>query len=53
MLFTSHDHQFVETIANRIIEITPNGVIDRRMSYDEYLQDDEVKKQRAALYPKA
>ena len=53
MLFTSHDHQFVETIANRIIEITPNGVIDRRMSYDEYLQDDEVKKQRAASYPKA
>ena len=53
MLFTSHDHQFVETIANRIIEITPNGVIDRRMSYDEYLQDCEVKKQRAALYPKA
>ena len=53
MLFTSHDHQFVETIANRIIEITPNGVIDRRMSYDEYLQDDEVKKQRAALHPKA
>ncbi len=53
MLFTSHDHQFVETIANRIIEITPNGVIDRRMSYDEYLQDGEVKKQRAALCPKA
>ena len=53
MLFTSHDHQFVETIANRIIEITPNGVIDRRMSYDEYLQDDEVKKQRAASYPKS
>ena len=53
MLFTSHDHQFVETIANRIIEITPNGVIDRRMSYDEYLQDGEVKKQRAASYPKA
>ena len=53
MLFTSHDHQFVETIANRIIEITPNGVIDRRMSYDEYLQDSEVKKQRAELYPKA
>ena len=53
MLFTSHDHQFVETIANRIIEITPNGVVDRRMSYDEYLQNGEVKKQRAASYPKA
>ena len=38
ILFTSHDHQFIETIANRIIEITPTGMIDRRMSYDEYLE---------------
>lgn len=38
MLFTSHDHQFVQTIANRIIEITPNGLIDKQMTYDEYLQ---------------
>ena len=37
MLFTSHDHQFIQTIANRIIEITPNGLIDKEMSYDEYL----------------
>ena len=45
MLFVSHDHQFIETIANRIIEITPNGLIDRTMSYDEYLENDDVKKQ--------
>lgn len=38
MVFTSHDHQFIQTIANRIIEITPDGIIDRRMSYDEYLE---------------
>jgi len=38
LLFTSHDHQFIETIANRIIEITPTGMIDKRMSYDEYLE---------------
>ena len=38
ILFTSHDHQFVNTIANRIIEFTPDGLIDRRMTYDEYLE---------------
>lgn len=38
ILFTSHDHQFVQTVANRIVEITPAGIIDRRMSYDEYLE---------------
>lgn len=52
MLFVSHDHQFIETIANRIIEITPNGLVDRRMTYDEYLENAEVKKQLAALYTK-
>lgn len=50
MLFVSHDHQFIQTIANRIIEITPNGIIDRRMTYEEYLEDGEVKKQQAQLY---
>ncbi|MNN98692.1 ABC transporter ATP-binding protein uup [compost metagenome] len=39
-LFVSHDHQFVQTIANRIIEITPKGVVDKRMTYDEYLGQD-------------
>ena len=52
MLFTSHDHQFVQTIANRIIEITPNGLIDQKMSYDEYLENEELKKRREAVYQK-
>lgn len=52
MLFVSHDFQFIQTIANRIIEITPNGVMDRRMTYEEYLENADVKKQLAALYGK-
>ena len=47
ILFTSHDHQFVQTVANRIIEITPNGIIDKRMTYDEYLESDASEKKRA------
>jgi len=50
MIFTSHDHQFIETIANRIIEITPNGIVDKQMTYDEYLEDPTVQKQLADLY---
>jgi ATPase subunit of ABC transporter with duplicated ATPase domains len=50
VLFTSHDHQFVQTIANRIVEITPNGVIDRMMTYDEYLESAEVKALRERMY---
>ncbi len=42
ILFTSHDHEFVQTIANRIIEITPKGIIDRQMSYDEYLENEDI-----------
>lgn len=52
VLFVSHDHQFIQTIANRIIEIMPNGIVDRQMSYDEYLANADVKKQLAALYGK-
>lgn len=52
MLFVSHDHQFIQTIANRIIEITPKGLIDRTMTYDEYLENAEVKKQLADKYSK-
>lgn len=52
MLFVSHDHQFIQTIANRIIEITPNGLVDRTMTYDEYLENPEVKKQLAEQYGK-
>lgn len=51
ILFTSHDHQFIQTIANRIVEITPNGVIDRTMSYDEYLENEEIAKLRERMYP--
>jgi ATPase subunit of ABC transporter with duplicated ATPase domains len=50
ILFTSHDHQFVQTIANRIIEITPNGIVDKQITYDEYLEDDALQKQVSALY---
>jgi ATPase subunit of ABC transporter with duplicated ATPase domains len=50
ILFTSSDHQFVQTVANRIIEITPKGTIDKLMSYDEYLQDNDVKELRKTMY---
>ncbi|MGG1443162.1 ATP-binding cassette domain-containing protein [Brevibacillus laterosporus] len=50
MVFVSHDHQFVQTIANRIIEITPNGIIDKMMTYDEYLESEEIKRLREKLY---
>jgi ATPase subunit of ABC transporter with duplicated ATPase domains len=46
VLFSSHDHQFIQTVANRIIEITENGMIDMQMQYDEYL-DRKENKQRA------
>ncbi len=49
VLFASHDMQFVDTVANRIIELTPNGIIDKRMTYDEYLFDENVKEQRQQL----
>ncbi|GFE60948.1 ABC-F family ATP-binding cassette domain-containing protein [Geobacter sp. AOG2] len=50
VLFASHDHEFVSTIANRIIEITPGGVIDRVMGFDEYLESDDVIRERDELY---
>lgn len=50
VLFTSHDHQFVNTIANRIVEITPYGFIDRITTFDEYMQDTEIQKARDNLY---
>jgi len=50
VLLTTHDHQFMQTVASRIIEIGPNGMIDKLMTYDEYLADDRVKESRAALY---
>jgi ATPase subunit of ABC transporter with duplicated ATPase domains len=50
VLFASHDHEFVQTVANRIIEITPNGFIDKLMTYDEYIESDKVAEQKEALY---
>ncbi len=52
ILFTSHDHEFVNTVVNRIIEITPNGVIDRLMTFEEYIKSTDVAKQRKALKKK-
>jgi ATPase subunit of ABC transporter with duplicated ATPase domains len=50
VLFTSSDHEFVHTVANRIIEVTPNGIIDKLSTYDEYLSNPKIKEQRAAMY---
>ncbi|MEZ0608854.1 ABC-F family ATP-binding cassette domain-containing protein [Fibrella sp. WM1] len=50
VLFSSHDHQFVQTIANRIIELAPNGMLDKLMTYDEFISDPRVKQQREELY---
>ena len=50
ILFTSHDHEFISTIANRIIEITPEGVIDRMMPFDDYMQDQQVRELREEYY---
>ena len=52
-LFASHDHQFVQTIANRIIDITPDGVVDRVTTYDEFLANETVQQQIAAKYKDA
>ncbi len=52
-LFTSHDHEFTHTVANRIIEITPTGLIDKRMSYDDYLNDKNIRAQREKMYGSA
>ena len=50
VLFTTHDHEFAQTVANRVIELTPNGAIDRYMTFDEYMQDKKIKEQRDKLY---
>ncbi|MGI8385096.1 ABC-F family ATP-binding cassette domain-containing protein [Robertmurraya sp. P23] len=50
LMFASHDHQFIQTIANRIIEITPNGIVDKQMTYDEYLENSEIQKQVEEMY---
>ena len=53
LLFASHDLQFIDTVANRIIELTPDGIIDRRMNYEEYLADETLKSQRQKMYKMA
>lgn len=50
MIFSSHDHQFVQTVANRIMEITPTGLVDKQMTYDEFLENEELQKQIAEMY---
>ena len=50
ILFASHDHEFIETVANRIIELTPNGTIDKMMEYDEYIADDHIKELKDKMY---
>ncbi|REG88060.1 ABC-F family ATP-binding cassette domain-containing protein [Winogradskyella sediminis] len=50
ILLTTHDHEFAQTVGNRIIELTPNGVIDRYMTFDEYMNDKKIKEQREKMY---
>jgi ATPase subunit of ABC transporter with duplicated ATPase domains len=50
VLFSSHDHEFIETVANRVIELTPNGIIDKMMNYDEYITSDHIKELRKKMY---
>jgi len=50
MLFTTHDHEFAQTVANRVVELTPNGVIDRYTTFDEYMQDKKIKELRDKMY---
>ena len=50
ILFASHDHEFIETVADRIIELTPNGTIDKLMEYDQYIYDENIKEQKAKMY---
>lgn len=50
ILFSSHDHEFIQTVANRIIELTPNGIIDKMMEYDEYIASDHIKEIRKRMY---
>ena len=50
VLFSTHDHEFAQTVANRIIELTPNGIIDRYMTFDEYFQDPKIKELRTKMY---
>ncbi|WP_068472589.1 ABC-F family ATP-binding cassette domain-containing protein [Saccharicrinis aurantiacus] len=50
VLFSSHDHEFIQTVSNRIIELTPNGIIDKQMDYDDYISDEALKAKREKMY---
>ena len=50
ILFSSHDHEFINTVADRIIELTPKGTIDKLMTYDDYIHDEQIKEQKAGMY---
>lgn len=50
ILFSSHDHEFIQTVANRIIELTPSGTIDKLMEYDEYIYDEQIKELKEKMY---
>lgn len=50
VIFSSHDHEFIQTVANRVIELTPNGTIDKLMDYDDYIYDDAIKAQKEKMY---
>ena len=50
ILFSSHDHEFINTVADRIIELTPKGTIDKLMTYDDYIYDEQIKEQKARMY---
>lgn len=52
ILFSSHDHEFIQTVANRIIELTPKGTIDKLMDYDDYIYNEEIKELKAKMYTK-
>ncbi|MBQ1268565.1 MAG: ABC-F family ATPase, partial [Muribaculaceae bacterium] len=50
IMMASHDHEFIQTVCNRIIELTPNGIIDKMMDYDDYITDDKVAAARERMY---
>jgi len=52
ILMSSHDHEFIHTVCNRVIELTPKGIIDKQIEYDDYISSDEIKERRAAMYKK-
>jgi ATPase subunit of ABC transporter with duplicated ATPase domains len=50
VLFTTHDHEFAQTVGNRVIELTPSGIIDRYMTFDDYMSDKKIKELRDKMY---